>query len=99
MTYQLATARQWVTAPVFDPPDAASWPVWLAVVPEGTGEPADSDYRPAEWLTVDGEVRAGRLPGAGEYPPGLYALYTRVVTPDQDIRRLGGRLRVGDARA
>lgn len=73
-------------------PDLTIYPVYVAIVPEESGEPATGDYLPGVW--IDGE--ASYTPTAGQFPAGFYMVYARVVAPPEDVRLRAGRLRVGD---
>lgn len=58
------------------------------------GEPATGDYLTASW--VNGEAMV--LVSTGEFPAGQYNVYVRLVSAPEDIRKLAGRVRIGDAR-
>ncbi len=92
---KLATSTEFVQVPLAGPYDNLTvYTVYMAIIPEGTGEPLDTDYQAASWL--DGEV--SYKPGTGVLVQGMYAVYVRIVTADEDVRLLAGRLRVGDPR-
>lgn len=95
----MASSRQYLLIPLPSCPvaDPTSYPVFIALVPEASGEPADGDYKVAEWL--NGEI--ARNPAGkwqDEYPVGEYMAYVRITAGSEDVRLPSGRVRVGDAR-
>jgi hypothetical protein len=74
--------------------DLSQFSVSVALVLEGGGEPVTGDYRAANW--VNGE--AALLVASGDFAPGEYMAYVRVVAPPEDVRLVSGRVRVGDDR-
>lgn len=73
---------------------ASAFEVGIAIVPEGAGEPADSEYHDAVW---DGDD-AVLMIGAGSEVPlvaGEYVVWTRITAGDQQPVRRSGILTVG----
>lgn len=91
----LATSVEYIAVPVDGPPgvDLTQYQVGIAIVPDTGDEPDVSDYHTATWAS-DGQ--AAFLPLAGQFPPGFYMVYTRLVAPPEDVRVINGRLRIGD---
>jgi len=102
----LATSNQYMCVPLTGPPgvDLTGYPVWLALIPDSSAaEPADSDYKAANWLPcpVHG-VDVARKPAlanwGAEYPAGGYLAYARCQAGAEDVRLPSGRVRIGDVR-
>jgi hypothetical protein len=96
----LETTKEYISAPVTGPLAAAeleACTVQVAVMPDGAGEPADADWKPGAWLNHEAALKYAK----GDYPPGSYLLYLKVITADGDEApvMLSGRLRIGDARS
>lgn len=91
----LATSSEYLLVPVDGPPgDLTRFPVSIAVVPEGSAEPAGAAYADAVWMGAEAALKVS----AGDFPAGQYAVYVRVDAGTEDVRLAAGRLRVGDAR-
>jgi hypothetical protein len=94
----LATTREYVQVPFTGPPgvpDLTVFPVEMAIVPEGSGEPASAGpaWKPAVWLNG----QASLLLSEGDYPAGDYVVYARITAGLERPVMLSGRLRVGAA--
>lgn len=82
-----------VTAP--DGVDITTVGVSIALRSETVdGEPATGDYLTATW--VNGEAMV--LLATGAFPAGQYNVFIRLVSSPEDVRKLAGRVRIGDAR-
>lgn len=92
----LQTSSEKIAIPVTGPVvDLSIYSVSVALVSASAGtEPADGDYQSAVWL--NGE--AVMLITKGQYPPGDYMAYVRVVASPEDVRLASGRVRIGDVR-
>lgn len=92
----LASSTEYVSIPVTGPvTNLTVYPVTIALIPESTGgEPLLGDYKTATW--INGE--AAKLVTAGEYPPGDYLAFVRIVATPEDVRIFSGRVRIGDTR-
>lgn len=92
----LATSTEFISIPVASPlTNLTSYPVSIALIVPGVGEPGNTDYKTATW--INGE--ASMLITAGDYPAGEYLAYVRVQASPEDVRLLAGRVRIGDARS
>lgn len=76
------------------PAGSSAYPVGIAIVLDGAGEPADGDYHPATW---DGDVAVLRIGTGSDVPlaEGEYAIWTRITTADERPVRRSGVLTVG----
>jgi hypothetical protein len=96
----LASSTEYICIALTGPfADLTGYPVSMALVLPGqgagvNGEPADNEYQASAW--INGEVCY--KPTAGQYPPGEYIAYVRIVAAPEDVRLLSGRVRIGDAR-
>jgi hypothetical protein len=92
----LASSSEYVCVPMSGPyTDLTVFtPPYMAIVPDGSGEPTVGQYLTAAWL--NGEV--AYKPAANQFAPGEYMVYTRVVAGSEDVRVAAGRLRIGDVR-
>jgi hypothetical protein len=89
----LSTSTEYLLIPLTGPvSDLTAYPVKIALVPAGGGEPADGDYQAAQWI---GGEAAILLSG---FAPGEYMAYTRIQASPEDVRLAAGRVRIGDAR-
>lgn len=98
--FVMASSRQYILIPLPSCPvaDPTVFQVAIALLPESAdGEPADGDYKTAEW--VNGEI--ARKPATywqDEYAPGEYMAYVQITAGAEDIRLPAGRIRIGDSR-
>jgi hypothetical protein len=94
---KLSTSTEYVYIPVTGPDDVdlSTTVMSIALRLEATGgEPADADYKPAIWNGTE----AVMLISKGDYLDGQYLAFVRVVRAPEDVRMIGGRIRIGDAR-
>lgn len=94
MAYMPASSKEELRVP-YARVEATAFPVQIAIVLEGGGEPADDAYHDAVWVGQDAVL----VIGAGsdvELEPGLYAVWTRITTATQRPVRRSGQLTVGD---
>jgi hypothetical protein len=98
----LESSTEPILVPLAGPAGMSGYPVSVAVVPEGSGEPATGDYQAASWRNVtvsqDGQREYGdaMIQPSAPFPAGLYMVYARVIAAPADVRKVSGRLRVGD---
>ncbi|WP_101791018.1 hypothetical protein [Nonomuraea indica] len=94
MAYMPASSKEALRVPYHQ--DATAYPVEIAVVRESEGEPADSDYHPAQW---DGGAATIIIGAGSDVPltPGSYVVWTRLTTATERPVRRSGTLTVGEA--